>query len=427
LKSILATIIIKNKAALRVISKGFNMGGRFERREFLKLISSGLFAAGVWGMGASAKSAKAMEKSLLEAIETSDVEGALKLLARSIRGGADPWKIHLSLYPVVQRVLNPPFINPHLPKMFNICRELVSYLSGGKIAALVTLEVAEYARRPKMKKIRRATPLTHLIAFKEIEVAIKENNPEKVTALMAAFLAQKGGLEFARRVLLLGSGYLNHSLGHSLSCTAFILLEMLERGGEDSWPALSALADYFCKGRFHITPGLKKSASGTEKKDLNRFMVRAASGRGIVNLHHPITLYAIERTRKFLNQEEYDHMVNTWVEFMGDKREEEVSLAGIKLEPIEDDGRFYEMFSRMEARRLTASLRGMISSEEGRQKLGRFIVQAVCDKYQGDYNPHYLTGLGSVLWVVDQYRDQPRIVTNALFQYLDFFFSGLRS
>src|SRR4030067_3797743 len=296
-------------------------------------------------MGASAKPAKAMEKSLLEAIETSDVEGALKLLERSIREGADPWEIHLSRFPVVQRVLNPPFINLHFPKMYNICRELVSYLSKDKIGALVPLEVTECARRTKMKEIRRASLPTHPIAFREIEVAIGESNPEKVTALMAAFLAQKGGLEFARRVLLLGSGYLNHSLGHSLSCTAFILLEMLERGGEDSWPALSVLADYFCKGRFHITPGLKKSASGTEKKDLHRLMVRATSGRGIVNRHHSITFFAIKRTRKFLNQEEYDHMVNAWVGFMGDKREGEVRLAGMKTEPTEDYGRFYELFS----------------------------------------------------------------------------------
>ena len=409
-----------------MISGGFNVGGRFKRREFLKWISSTLFVAGGWGMGTSAKSAKAMEKSLLEAIETSDVEGALKLLARSIRGGADPWKIHLSLFPVVQRVLNPPFINPHLPKMYNICRELVSYLSGGRIGTLVTLEVTEYARRPKMKKIRRASPLTHLIAFKEIEVAIKENNPEKVTVLMATFLDQKGGAELARQVLLLGSGYLNNSLGHSVSCTAFILLEMLERRDQDSWPALSTLADYFCKGIFHTIPELKKSTSLTEKQNPNRLMLRATSGRGIVNLHHPITRYAIERVRKFFTQEEHDHMVNVWVEFMGDKREEEMSFGSIESEPVEDYGRFYETFSRLDAKRVVASLRGMISSEEGRHKLGRFIVQGLCDKYRGDYNPHYLTGLGSVLWIVDQQRGRPSIAANGLFQYLDFFFSGLR-
>ncbi len=378
-------------------------------------------------MGLSANPAQAMERNLLEAIEASDTEGALKFLERSIREGTDPWKIHLSLFPVVQQVLNPPFINPHLPKMYHINRELVVYLSKDRIEALVTLEVTEYARRSKMKKIPKVPLPTHSVSFKEIESAIGENNPEKVATRMAVFLLQKGEPEFARRVLLLGSGYLNDSLGHSISCTAFILLEMFERRAEDSWPALSALADYFCKGRFRITPVLKKSASVTEEKDLRRFMGRATSGRGIVNLHHPITIYAIERTRKFFNQEEYNHMVKVWVDFMGAKREEEVRLPGVKPEPVEDYGHFYELFSKMEAKPLTASLKGMISSEKKKKKLGRFMIQAVCDKYQGDYNPHYLTGLGSVLWIVDRYRDQPSIVTNGLFQYLDFFFSGLKS
>jgi hypothetical protein len=412
---------------LKTISGGLEVSGQFRRREFLKLISSGLLTAGGWGMGASAKPAQAVEKNLLEAIEVSDTEGALKLLERSLKEGVDPWKIHLSLFPVVQQVLNPPFINPHLPKMYHINRELVSYLSKDKIGALVTLEVTEYARRSKMKKIPEAPLPTHPVSFKEIEAAIGENNPEKVATLMAGFLTQKGGPEFARRVLLLGSGYLNDSLGHSISCTAFILLEMLDRGGEDPWPALSTLADYFCKGRFRTTPEPKKSASVTEQKEFHRLIVRATSGRGIVNLHHLITLYAIERTRKFLNQEEYHHTVSAWVEFMGNKREGEVRLAEAKPEPVADYGRFYELFSGMDAKRLTASIRGMISSEEGRQKLGRFMVQAVCDKYQGDYNPHYLTGLGSALWIVDQYRGQPSIVTNGLYQYLDFFFNGLKS
>jgi hypothetical protein len=404
------------------------MERRFLRRDFLRLIpAASLFALGGWGMVSKPKSAEATEKSLLDAIETSDVEGASKLLAKSLSQGVDPWKIHLSLFPVAQRVLNPPFINPHLPKMYRICRELAPYLAEGKVSGLVTLEVTEYARRPKTGKIPRAVPLNAPVAFKDIEIGIRENDPGKVAALMATFLDQKGGTEFARRVLLLGSGYLNNSLGHSLSCTAFILLEMLERADQDPWPALSGLADYFCKGKFYITPGLKKSISSSENQNLNRFMLRAVSGRGIANLHHPITRYAIERVRNYLNQEEYGHMVSAWVEFMGDKGEEEVHFTDIKPESMEEYDRFYERFSKLDAKRLVASLREMFSTEEGRHKIGRFLLQGLCDRYQGDYNPHYLTGLGSALWVVDQYRHEPAIGVNALFQYLDFFFSGLKS
>jgi hypothetical protein len=144
-------------------------------------------------------------------------------------------------------------------------------------------------------------------------------------------------------------------------------------------------------------------------------------------LHHPITRYAIERIRNCLGQEEYDHMVSAWVEFMGDKREEEVDFTDVKHESVEEYSRFYGKFSKLDAKRLVASLREMISSGEGRHRTGRFLLQGLCDRYQGDYNPHYLTGLGSALWVVDQYRHQPNIAVNALYQYLDFFFSGLKS
>ena len=74
---------------------------------------------------------------------------------------------------------------------------------------------------------------------------------------MATYLDQQGGPELARRLLLLGNGYLDQSLGHSVSCTGFMLLEMLDREDHDPWPVLAALANYFCRGRFNTTPSLE--------------------------------------------------------------------------------------------------------------------------------------------------------------------------
>jgi len=366
-----------------------------------------------------------MERSLLDAIEASDVAAASDVLTKNINEGIDPWKIHQSLFPVVQQVLNPPFINPHLPKMYGICREFAPFLSQDKIAALVSLEVSEYARRPKMEKIPRRTPLTSPVNFTDIEAAIKENDPEKVSVLMATFLGQKGGMEFARRLLLLGSGYLNNSLGHSVSCTAFILLEMIERTDQDPWPALSALASYFCKGRFHTAPVPKTSVPPSKEfSDLN--LLRATSGRGIVNLHHTITRYTIERVRRLLSQEDYGHMANLWIQFLGDKKEEPVTLKGGEAVVVEEYDRFYETFSKLKAAPVAASLQRMTTYGEDRHKLARFLIQGLCDQYQGSYDPHYVTGLGSTLWLLNQYWKDTPIAANGLYQYLDFFFSGLR-
>jgi hypothetical protein len=366
-------------------------------------------------------------KSLLEAVEASDADRASEMCARMVRQGVDPWKIHLSLFETAQRVQNPPFINPHLPKMYAICRELVPCLSEGKAGALLSLEIREYARRPKMEKLPRANPLSSPVGFKEIEAAIQANDAEKTATLMATFLRQESGAEFARRLLLLGSGYLNSSLGHSVSCTAFILSEMLERTDLDPWPALSTLALYFCKARFGTTPALKKSNPFTEKQASDRQMLRATSGKGFVPLHHTITRNSIERVRRFLSQDDYHHMVHAWIDFLGDQGEERVSLEGSSSEPVKEYDQFYEIFSTLKTKPAVASLMGMIDSQQGRQKVKRFLVQGVCDKYQTAYDPHYLTGLGSALWVLDQYWQDAPLVANALVQYVDFFFSGMRS
>ncbi len=408
---------------------------QMNRREFIKK-SARYTAYAAFGMTAPAifkRDAVANKQvgmivtdDLLEALEASDVARVSKLLRRKISEGGEAWEIHLSLFPMVQRVLNPPFINPHLPKMHGIFRELVPYLGKNEIPALINLEVIEYARRPKLKELPKAKPLNSSVSFSDVEAAISDQDWEKTTVLMATFHVQEGGLELARRLLLLGSGYLDQSLGHSISCTAFILLEMLERVDQDPWPALATLGDYFCKGLFHTTPVLRKSKVFPSDEVLKHHLLRATSGSGIVDLHHTITLYAMERTREFFSKEEYNHMLEMWIAFMEDKKAERIAVDSPRLDTPVSYPRFYETFSRLEAQPTVAIATGMIGSPKGRRQLGRFLIKSLCDKYQGNYNPHYLTGLGSTLWVVDRYWDQEPIALNALFQYLSFFSEGIR-
>src|SRR5512139_1908395 len=273
-----------------------------------------------------------MNDELLSLIEAGDPRKALECVDRAAATGADPWNIHFSLFPLAQRVLNPPFINPHLPKMHRIYRELIPYLKKDDIPALIRLEVNEYTRRPKLERLPKASLLPSTVSFSDVESAIREQDREKTAALMAAFCAQAGGAELARRLLLLGSGYLQDSLGHSVSCTAFILLEMLERSDQDPWPALATLADYFCKGGFYATPAFRKTPAVGSDDVFDRYLLRATSGRGIVNLHHTITIYAIEQVRQFFTEEQYNHMVGEWISFMEDKKLDLVTLEGHKTE-----------------------------------------------------------------------------------------------
>ena len=368
-----------------------------------------------------------MRTDLLQALEASDVTQINELFMEEINNGSDAWEIHQSLFPLAQRVLNPPFINPHLPKMYRVYRELRPYLREDEIRPFIRLEVMVYARRPKLGRLPKAKPWTSPASFKDIESAIREQDWEKTTVLMAAFYEQAGGAELARRLLFLGSGYLSSSLGHSVSCTAFILLEMLDRTDQDPWPALATLADYFCKGGFHTTPALRKTPPFSSNEVFDQHLLRATSGRGIVNLHHTITVYAMEQVRPLFNEEEYNHMIGAWVAFMEDKKAKVVVLDNPKAPLPGDYSHFYEKFSNLDVKSVVAWIREAILSQQGRLESGRFLIKGLCDKYTGDYNPHYLTGLGSSLWVAGRHWKQTPIVVNAFYQYVDFLFESLKS
>ena len=368
-----------------------------------------------------------VDDSLSKAVEASNVDQASRELGNKLSKGVEAWEVHLSLFPVVQLVLNPPFINPHLPKMYRIYRELVPYLKKEEIPALIKLEVEEYARRPKLEKLPRAKSFQHRVSFNDIESGINDQDWEKTARLMATYLDQQGGPELARRLLLLGSGYLDSSLGHSISCTGFILLEMLEREDHDPWLVLATLANYFCSGGFHTTPSLEDLPALRSDESLEHQLLRATSGRGIINLHHTITLYAVERIRHLFSQKEYNFMIRACLDFMGDKKIDEIILETSRREQSENYSKFSEVFAGMDAKSLVQSVTKMILTPQGRLQLGRFLIKGLCDNYQGDYNPHYLTGLGSALWIVNRYWNQPQIVINALFQYLDFYFGEVGS
>lgn len=369
-----------------------------------------------------------MKDTLLKAIEESDISAARTALEKKNEMGTDAWDIHLSMFEAAQWVLNPPFINPHLPKMYAICREFEPLLEKGDILPLVRLEVGEYARRPKLEKLDRPGPLSSAASFGDIEAAIRRKDTRETALLMASFLSLEGAKELSRRLLLLGGGSseLKNSLGHSISCTAFILLEMMARPDLDHWPTITVLADYFCKLKLGPHAGSYESGAPSAEKTVQRHMPRAVSGTGIVNLHHPITIYALERVRHLFTAEEYNGLVEAWVGFLGDKEEEKPVFDFRGNGTTESYTQFYRLFSKLETGPVVSALMPMMDSPEGRRQMGRFLVKGVCDLYQDNYNPHQLTGLGSTLWVVDRFHKQTSIAGGALFQFVDYFFDALK-
>ena len=364
-----------------------------------------------------------MKYDLLEAVEVSDPQVAIAAFDERMSAGIDPWELHRSLFPTAQKVLNPPFINPHLPKMYAVNRELILRLEAEDIGSLVRIEVSEFARRSKMRSIPQHRSENGGVRFEEIESALPLEAPEKTAAMMMSYSIQNGIHELARKMLMLGSGYLGESLGHSLSCTAFILMEAMAPGDHDVWPALYTVANYFQKGGFRNMPAMQTGPISDE--ELEGHLLRAASGRGIVNLHHTITIYAIERVRHLLTDEERNHLIRSWIAFMGEKEAARIPEGDVLTGTLLGYPMFYALAASLDSRATLSGLCTLVDSRINRARMARYLIKAVCDLYQGNYNPHYLTGLGSVLWILDRFHERRRIVANALYQYLDYFFTDV--
>lgn len=360
-----------------------------------------------------------MIQELLGAIQASDSVRATAIINQELNA-ENAKKIHDALFPVVWQVLNPPFISPHLPKMYGVCRELSGYLKPKDMQGLVRLEVNEYARRHKLKSMVKR-PLVEQVQFSDVEKAISQNNVEKTAQLLNSFQAANGMVEFARKLLALGGGYIQYELGHSVSCTTFVLSEMLNRPEQDLWSALSTLADFFCKGEFSQTK--IKASSQVPSNSIEECLMRAVSGSGIVSLHHTITFYAIEKARNLISTEEYASMIENWLEFVGDKHPRPFSEQQTQSSTFNTYDQFFEAFSQKDPKEMTMKLAGLFNTEAERFRLGEFLIRGVCDLYDGDYDPHFITGLGSVLWLIGKYHSNRILAQTALYQYLSYFFA----
>ncbi len=281
------------------------------------------------------------------------------------------------------------------------------------------IEVNEYTRRNKITEVKR-TKLAPTHTLKDLRETIRERDREKTAVIMAEISDQRGHAELGRMLLRLGSGYLDVSLSHSVSCTAFIFLEIEDRGKFNSWPSFSVLVDYFCKGGYSEEPETNRVANADEIIDEN--MLRAVSGRGIGNLHDTITIYAISMSRPHLGDPDYSHLVESWLRYIGDKTAEPFTGftgAATGGEKLEFSG-FEELFRGRKVDELVNRAWVMLADPVDRTMFGKYLLRCCIGSIGSSVDPHVFTGLGSVLWVIDRFWKTPPIPLTALYQYLDY-------
>ena len=360
-------------------------------------------------------------RELVTQMLDGDVAGSLETLDRRLES-EPPLRLHEEIYPVAQAALNPPFINPHMPKMHRICGGFYHSLGVEDAGRLIHVEVNEYARRPKMAVVRR--PRRSLRKAGGLTEAIRGGDVEGTAAAMDAINRLEGSDALAAMLLRLGGGYLGKSLGHSVSCTSFILQELRDRGPDGCWPSLSVLAKYFCEGGYAEED--ETSPVSNRGKAVEGNILRAVSGTGIASLHDNLTIYAVEKIRPHIDDATYSRVVSSWIGYLGDKGDEPFRLTqgvGGSMLGFEE---FERLLQAGEVEKLVQRASPMLASEDGPDIIGVYTLRVVVRNMGGRVDPHVLTGLGSLLWVIGRGWDSPEVKPTALYQYLNYSFGSIK-
>ena len=118
-------------------------------------------------------------------------------------------------------------------------------------------------------------------------------------------------------------------------------------------------------------------------------------------------------------------MLTMWMQMLADKQENLIPVEEFTTEISPSFPHFFTVFSKYDPMPVVNMVKDMLNSKEDRARLENYLIKSVLRCHNGRYNPHYLTGLGASLWVIENFYNQPIIVLNALLQYLDFSFSGI--
>jgi hypothetical protein len=255
----------------------------------------------------------------------------------------------------------------------------------------------------------------------ELLKAIQASDTDKVANILSAINLFKGAPQLTSTLLKLGSGYMDKTLGHSISCTAFILLDYAKRAEAELWPAYTGLANYYCGGHFNKFPEVQ--LKNTSISSIEENILRAVSGTGIMNLHDTITLYSIERCKPLINDDDYHHLLGSWVEYLEDKEPEPYKISSNPKEVIDSYDSFLKLCKDKKTDQIIEASMDLIKTSDGKRGWGRFMLKALCELYDGRYDPHYLTGLGSLIWVMNRFQNDLKVVSTAMNQYLEFYFS----
>ncbi|MBF8435785.1 hypothetical protein I0Q91_01715 [Halanaerobiaceae bacterium Z-7014] len=233
---------------------------------------------------------------------------------------------------------------------------------------------------------------------------------------------------------LLGIGSLGipDSLGHSLSCFQPVIEDLVFPHHQYAETALLSYVTYL--GRRNIPEDFDpEDYSLKEEPDWTELLKKAASGSGIINLHHMITSYIYLAWKDSdYHQGDYKLPFKILVDWFKDKKVDQTRLERVENLEVStwlpsDYAGFYDAFdydNPDETARMVINL-----AEAKYSRLYDWMVRLYADDYdQPRWNPHFYTGLYSALSLYGMEDiDELVVLRMALDQAVRYYINGMKN
>jgi len=344
-----------------------------------------------------------MNSILKKAVMNRD-EATVKKAISSLEG-----KTNWSLVTIVDELLpfalmesNLRFGSFHSVKMALFLRRLAieGYFSKDTerdIARVIALELVE-REWVSINADRTFSPKTDISTPEKILEELSENNVHNAFYYAVGLLKEKPEL-LSQTLLTLGASVIPKTLGHSLSCFLPVVHDVITSDHPQADTALLSYLMYL--SRYNFNKNVFDEEYEVKKNfDYNEFLKLCASGNGVVNMHHTITFYiAAEWEEDFFN-ESGTAPYGLLADWIGEKevdrdreqRATEYNYTG-KLPETYDE--FCSQFLFAELGDLVGCVFRML--EEKPKEIVDWLFRRYTSYYTRDWDPHYYTGLYSVL------------------------------
>jgi len=226
-------------------------------------------------------------------------------------------------------------------------------------------------------------------------------------------------------LLNLGMERITDSLGHSISCFYPVLRDLVNHHQDLSATAvlsfLMYLSRYSYKDKYNSKEEKEKRPS---QKELEKLGLKAASGSGIINLHHMITYYTflmLEDSSFYQQIPPYSILENYFGSKNIDQQRLELFEKNVEKNMVaENYQQFKNNFSLKSYQANLGFLFNNLDSEY--QNTVSYLHRLFAEYYSSSWNPHYYTGLYCSLGIYSSDKiNNIKIKKMAVIQAVEYF------